>query len=575
MRKRRVFAAILAACMCLTACAPKNEPGTSPAPKDVSTAAATGTANAGTESKDSTAKEHTGQGITSGGQSSSGEKTVTIGTPYTIDTFVPWNFTSDGDRYVISNVYECLFEYDADTCIPVLAESYTNPDDCTWDIKLREDACWQTGNDLFGEEKVPLKAEDVKFVMDWTLDPANSSKQQTNLASVVSSVEVLDDYTLRFTTPEPKALFLFTLSRVMIFPKKAVEEGFDLNAHPVGSGPYKFVSYMTDDQVILEKNPDYYITPNLDKVIFKIIPDKSVAAIALQNGEIDITAQVLSTDIDAVAAQSDLMLVPNTLGWYRYAGFNCKDPLFTDPEIRKALSMAVDMDSAVQAIFRNDSGTKLAVRAYGPIPLELPGADEEEWKKYSVSYDPDGAKKILEDKGWKLGGDGIYEKDGKKFSFSIKTPNNDNNRVKLGTIISTQLKQIGIDCVAQPTEWATMLTDIKAGDTQMFVMGGGSSMNGMEMLFHTTLSQSNSHRVFYDNPECDALIEEAAVTIDQEKRGKLLTEASCMTIRDSVHMFGYFEYVQIGVNKRVTDFDKAPTLWYALCNGFRNVGVSD
>lgn len=555
--KKRFISVILSAMMIMTACAPKEE--------TTSTVA----------SKQPEKNEAIQATETAGGTSSSTGKTITIGTPYTIDTFLPWDFTSDGDRYVISNVYECLFEYDANTCIPVLAESYTNPDDCTWDIKIRENAYWHTGNKLFGDEKVQIKAEDVKWVMDWTMDPANGSKQQTNLSNVVSSVEVLDDFSLRFTTPEPKALFLFTLSRVMIFPKKAIDEGFDLNACPVGSGAFKYVSYQTDDQVVLEKNPDYYITPNVDEVIFKIIPDKSVSAIALQNGEIDITAQVLSTDIDAIAAQEDLELVPNTLGWYRYAGFNCKDPLFTDPEIRKALTMAVDLDAAVDAIFKNSAGVKLAVRAYGPIPLELPGADETLWKENAVSYDPEGAKKILESKGWKTGADGIYEKDGKKFSFTIKTPNNDNNRVKLGTIISTQLKQIGIDCVAQPTEWATMLTDIKAGETQMFVMGGGSSLNGMEMLFHTTLSQSNSHRVFYDNPECDALIEKAAVTIDPEERSKILADASSMTVKDAVHMFGYFEYVQIGMNKKVTDFEKAPTLWYSLCNGYRNVGISE
>ena len=555
--KKRFISVILSAMMIMTACAPKEETTSTVASKQ---------SEKNEDIQATEAAEET---------SSSTGKTITIGTPYTIDTFLPWDFTSDGDRYVISNVYECLFEYDANTCIPVLAESYTNPDDCTWDVKIRENAYWHTGNKLFGDEKVQIKAEDVKWVMDWTMDPANGSKQQTNLSSVVSSVEVLDDFTLRFTTPEPKALFLFTLSRVMIFPKKAIDEGFDLNAWPVGSGAFKYVSYQTDDQVVLEKNSDYYITPNVDEVIFKIIPDKSVSAIALQNGEIDITAQVLSTDIDAIAAQEDLELVPNTLGWYRYAGFNCKDPLFTDPEIRKALTMAVDLDAAVDAIFKNSAGVKLAVRAYGPIPLELPGADETLWKENAVAYDPEGAKKILESKGWKTGADGIYEKDGKKFSFTIKTPNNDNNRVKLGTIISTQLKQIGIDCVAQPTEWATMLTDIKAGETQMFVMGGGSSLNGMEMLFHTTLSRSNSHRVFYDNPECDALIEKAAVTIDPEERGKVLADASSMIVKDAVHMFGYFEYVQIGMNKKVTDFEKAPTLWYSLCNGYRNVGISE
>lgn len=559
--KKRLFAVILAMSCLMTACAPKEEAPKATQPQ--------------TTAAEISQKETTAEGSAAQPAQTAGEKVLTIGTPYTLDTFLPWQFTSDGDRYVISNIYECLFEYDANTCIPGLAESYTNPDDCTWDVKIRDNAYWQTGNDLFGDEKVPVTAADVKFVMDWTMDPANGSKQQTNLSSLITSVEVLDEHTLRFHTEEPKALFLFTLSRVMIFPKKAIDEGFDLNAQPVGSGAFKFVSYQTDDQVVLEKNGDYYVTPELDQVIFKIIPDKSVAAIALQNGEIDITPQVLSTDIDAIASNDQLELVPNTLGWYRYAGFNCKDELFTDPEIRRALAMAVDMDAAVAATFRNNSGTQLAIRAYGPIPLELPGADEAAWKAESPSYDPDGAKAILESKGWKPGSDGIYEKDGKKFQFILKTPNNDNNRVKLGTIISTQLKQIGIDCVAQPTEWATLLTDIKAGDTQMFVMGGGSSLNGMEMLFHTTLSQSNSHRVFYDNEECDALIEKAAVTIDQEERGKLLLEASNMTIKDSVHMFGYFEYVQIGMNKKVTDFAKAPTLWYSLCNGYRNVGISE
>lgn len=558
-KTRRLLALAIAAAMMLTACAPKEE--------------ATDTTTADAADTTATAVKEEAETEEAKEAAVSGEKEIVIGTQYSIDTFLPWAFTADGDRYIIGNVYEALFECDADKTIPVLAESYTNPDDCTWDIKLREDAYWQTGNDLFGDEKVPITAEDVKFVMDWTLDPENGSRQQSNLANLITSCEVLDEHTIRFTTAEPRALFIFTLSRILIFPKKAIEENYDLNAHPVGSGPFKFVSYQTDDQVVLEKNPDYYITPNLDRVVFKIIPDKSVAAIALQNGEIDISMQVLSTDIDAVAAQEDLILVPNTLGGYRYAGFNCSDPLFQDPEIRRALSMAVDMDGAVEAIFKNASNTKLAVRAYGPIPPELPGSDEEAWKEYIAPYNPDEAKRIIEAKGWTLGSDGIYEKDGQKFSFIIKAPNNDNNRVKLGTIISTQLKQIGVDCVAQPTEWATMLTDIKAGDTQMFLMGGGSSLNGMEMLFHTKLGSSASHRTFYNNPECDALIEEAAVTIDQEKRADILTEASLMTVKDAVHMFGYFEYVQIGMNKKVTDFDKAPTLWYALCNSYRNVGI--
>jgi peptide/nickel transport system substrate-binding protein len=235
--------------------------------------------------------------------------------------------------------------------------------------------------------------------------------------------------------------------------------------------------------------------------------------------------------------------------------------------------MAVDMDRAVDALFVNSVGAQLAVRAYGPIPLELAGADETAWKAVSTGYDPDGAVKLLESNGWKKGSDGIYAKDGQRFSFVIKTPANDNNRMKLGTIIAASLKRIGIEATAQPVEWATFLNDIKTGATQMFIMGGGSTMNGMEMLFHSKLSKGSSHQTFYENAELDALIEKAAVTIDPQERAQILTEASCITVKDCVHLFGYFEYSQIGMNNRVTDFAKNPTCWVGLCNGYRNVGV--
>ena len=118
-----------------------------------------------------------------------------------------------------------------------------------------------------------------------------------------------------------------------------------------------------------------------------------------------------------------------------------------------------------------------------------------------------------------------------------------------------------------------MTADIAAGNTEMFVMGGGSVVGGMNMLFHSVNTQGTSHNVFYTDETLDTMLEEAYATIDDDARIALLKEAAMRALENKVHAGGYFEYVQIGMNKRVTDFEKSPTLWYSLCNDYRNVGV--
>lgn len=502
-----------------------------------------------------------------------GEKLLTVGTPYTVATFIPWKSTTDGDRYILSNVYESLIEYDSiGDFIPGLAESWENEDALTWVFHIRDNSYWQTGNDLFKDEKVKVTANDIKAAFDFYMDEKNESVRRSSLTSLIDKIEVTDDKTIKFITKKPEGLLLSALSNVYIFPTKAVEEDFDLSKTPVGSGPYKFEKYNTDDQVVIVKNEDYFIEPGLDKVVFKIIPDKAVSAISLQNKEIDLAMSLLSTDLEAISSKDNLKLLANPLGWYRYVGFNVEDSLFADKDMRKAITMAVDVDSAVKAIFMNNAGIKLGVRAYGPIPLEIPGADEATWKAAGTAYDPEGAKALIESKGYTMGSDGFYEKDGKQLGFTLKTVNTDPN-MKFGVIVSTELKKIGINCISQPTEFATLTSDIKSSNVQAFVMGGGSTLDGMNMLFHSEKSKGTSHRTNYVNTELDAKLDSAFASLDVKERGKLLTEASVMAIQDYVHIDGYFEYVQVGMNNRVKDFEQLPVLWPSLTNIKRNVTV--
>ena len=501
------------------------------------------------------------------------EKVLTIGNQYTLATLNPLKATADGDRYVLCNIYESLVEYDsAGKFVPGFAESWETEDELTWVFHLKDDSYWHTGNELFKDEKVKVTAEDVKTIFEMTMDEANESAQRAAVSSNIESIEVIDETTIKFVTKIPDAYFLSTLANVYLFPPKAIEEGFDLNKTAVGSGPYKFVSYATDDEVVLEKNADFAIEPGLDKVIFKIIPDKSVLAIALQNKEIDLATTIVANDIAAVLEDDDLTVVANASGWYRYMGFNFENELFKDKDIRKAICMAIDVDSAIAATFKNDAGVEISKRAYGPIPLEFVGANEEEWKKVAAPYDPEGAKALIESKGFKLNANGIYEKDGKELTFSLKSANYDPN-MKFGIIVATQLKAIGVNCVSEPTEWATLLADLKASNKDAFIMGGGSTLTGMNSLFHSVKSKGQSHGLNYVNLELDAKLDEAFATMDEAARAALLTEASCMAVEDCAELPLFFEYAQWGMNKRVKDFEQVPALYFSLTNGQRNVTV--
>ncbi len=494
-------------------------------------------------------------------------KILTIGTPYTIDTFNPFMYTSDGDRYVLSQIMESLVDGESGNYYPLLAESWSNPDSLTWDFVIRDNAYWHDDNPVYPKgTKTKVTAEVVKDVWDFVLDPKNGARLQAALSALIDKVEVVGDNTVRFVTKEPSAFLLEQINRVPIFSLEALEKlGKDEFAkYPIGTGPFKFKEYKTDDKVVLVRNDDYHIKPNLEQVVFQIIPDKSVSAIALQTGEIDISLQVPPNDVETVAANDKLVVMPNTVGWYRYMAFNFENELFKDKRVREAIGMALDMDSIVRAIFPAET---LAETAYGPVPTGIVGY-RKDWSSL-WTHDPEAAKALLAEAGWKPGTDGVLAKDGKKLSFVLKTPN-DVNRAKLGVMIATQLKAIGIDCVSQPMEWATHLDDIKSGNVEAFIMGGGSTPDGLSYMFHSVHAAGGSHNTRYVNSEIDRLIDLGMHTVDPVEREQIWVDAARIAVDDRVQIPCYYEFVQIGVSKQVVDFDK-PTVWMSLVSGLRNV----
>ena len=504
------------------------------------------------------------------------EKVLTVGTYMNITTLLPWKSTTDGDYYVLNQIYHKLIEMDNNSVFrPVLADTWEcAADGKTWTFHLNKNIYWHTGNDLFKKEKVQVTAEDVKYTLEFHMNPDNATSRYSDISGTVDKITVIDPQTIEIVTKDIDVLFEYKMYQILIIPKKAIDEGWDLNAYPVGSNAYKFEKHEIDTEVVLVKNEDYYIKPGLDKIIYRIIPDNNVCAIALQNREVDVAVSVAAEDIDNIAPLDYVELRSSGVGSTRWLGINVQHELFQDVQVRRALTMMVDMDKAVEALFQSNSGINLADRGYAPIPLERPGGDQvDRYKAQHPGYDPAGGRAILESLGWAKNANGIYEKNGKPFSFILQVGNNDPIRENLSVIVSTQMKENGVDCTARTAEWGTHLTDLDNGNCPMYIVGGYSSLDGPMKIMHSdpTVFSPNPG---YSNPNVDALLEEAWRTVDSDARAELLTQAAEQFVYDCVFMTAYFQYFQTGVNLRVTDFEQ-PSVYLNLCTSWRNVSVTN
>ncbi|MBQ1524334.1 MAG: ABC transporter substrate-binding protein [Firmicutes bacterium] len=562
---KKHLALLLALCMVLSlalgACGSKTEPAAQPStPSTPSTTPSTPAQPATTPTEPA--------------KTGSDEKVLTIGTYMAIVTLVPWKTTSDGDGYVIRQVYQTLLDMDENSnFLGNLAESWeASEDGLQWTFHIRKDCYWQRGNELFGDELVPVTAHDVKYSYEKYMDPDFGSVRYSDLVGTIDHIECPDDYTVVFYTKDIDVLFEYRMYQSYIICEKMIEANWDFENHPLGSGAYKFVEHKTDTHVILERNEDFFVRPALDRIVYKIITDKSVSAIALQNKEVDISLAILATEVANIAKYDYLRLASGGTGSYRWVGFRCDWSFFQDKELRKALRRAIDWDGAIAALFANDAGVELARRAYSCIPYERPGGDiDDSAKAMWESYDPAAAQARLDELGWVKGSDGIRAKDGQKLSFTLQVGNNDSARERLAVIIASSFQAIGVDCTAQTAEWGTHTTDIKEGNVEMYILGGYSSLDGGLRMMKTNTT-THSPNCGYSNPVIDEKLNQAWKTTDYDARSAILRECAAIFAGDAAHLGGYFEYTQMGINTRVTDFDHA-SVYRPLCTATRNVGV--
>ncbi len=290
------------------------------------------------------------------------QKDVILNSADNIQAINPLFISGSTDSWITELVWDRLLRVGPDGLPqPWAAESYEWVDETTVEVTLREGMTWHDGQ--------PVTAEDVKFSFEAA--GGGEAPMYAPFVTSIETIEIVDERTLRFTLTEAAAAFTTgTLAKVNLIPKHVWEPilanlaGTDDNAEsfqepePIGSGPFRFVSWSTNEEVVLEANEEHWAAPKVDRWILRIVPNTEAALGMLRSGEINFLSDFNADPaiLEAAAAEDgDLEIVKTTEIGFRYIAFNNRRPPFDDPAFRRALSTAINRDLIVGAAFKGNA----------------------------------------------------------------------------------------------------------------------------------------------------------------------------------------------------------------------------
>lgn len=424
--------------------------------------------------------------------------------------------------------------------VPELAESWKVQDDgATYTFTLRDGVKWHDGE--------PFTSEDVKFSFEEVLLELHS-RTAASVGPALDSIETPDEKTVVFNFKHPYAPFLQQLdvTEAPIIPEH-VYAGSDplenpANTEPVGTGPFKFVSYKKGSEIRYEANPDYFVKgqPYLDEVVIRIIPDPATQVAALESGEVDYLGSVSGPDIARLEENPDVKTIESTRGsggsnCIMTMSFNLERPMFQEPAVREAVAHALDRDKFVDQILFGAGRVAEAPISSGILWAHAEGLDV-------PTFDRAEAERLLEEAGWVESGDGPREaqgiegvEDGTPLAFDFV---HFTTFAKYGELVRQQLGEVGIDVelvTLEPEVFPERIFVDRDFDTNII-----SYCNGLdpEIGVRRMYTSQNigpvpfSNSSVYSNDEVDSLFEEGARTTERSERAKIYGDVQERVVGD-------------------------------------------
>jgi peptide/nickel transport system substrate-binding protein len=429
-----------------------------------------------------------------------------------------------GDWVTRRNVFEPLldFNYDDLRLEPILAESWDVSDDGL-------EVTFHLRGDIYFSDGVPVTADDVIFTYNAIIDPNVDAAQLANYYIDVDRAVKIDDRTVKFIMKKPyyKILEYIGLTDAGVVPKHIYQydDPVEFNkrrSEPVGSGPYVFEKWDVGSQIVFRRNENYWgKKPKLKKLVFRIITNDMAALQAFRVGQVDfvepIQEQFAELNADPEFAKNHYCLsFYNPKIPYFYIGWNQDKPFFKDRRIRLALTLMIDRQEIITHLLK-DQGAPTS----GPFYIYSRQSDPnvKPWP-----HDPTRAAQLLEEAGWvDSDGDGVRDKGGVPFRFKMMTPSENIVAERICKFVKDETAALGIEVIPDPFEWSIFLERLmdREFDAEISGWGGVVEEDPFQIWHSSQITGRASNRVGFDNPEADALIEEARKTFDEDKRNAL------------------------------------------------------
>jgi len=448
-------------------------------------------------------------------------------------------------------LYTPLVTYDSTFApAPALAESWTLSDSAVT-FRLRDDLSWHDG--------VPVTARDVVFTFERAKDPDFASPLAAAYLANVATVEAVGEHEVRFTFTAPHSEPLqdffwppipaHLLSDVSAtdMPKAA------FNRDPVGNGPYRFVRWDANQQLVFTANPDYPAglggPPEISEVVYRIIPDQTTLLAELLSGGIEVDGPLAPSQATRVAAEPDVVLESFPWRQFSYIGWNTRRPQFADPAVRRALTLAIDRAAIVSTVLEGHGSV-----ASGPIPP---------WHRLSphlepLPYDPAAAAAALEAAGWRdTDGDGVRDRAGVALSFDLLTNQRSPIYGDVAKIVQSNLREVGVDARPRLLEWQSVLASHRSRDFDAVLTNWVLDNFRVDprSLFHSSqvAVEGSANRSSYANPVADSLMDLGARTTDEARAARTWQEFSRVLQNDAPVTFLFWQEELAGVSRRLVD----------------------
>lgn len=474
----------------------------------------------------------------------------TIGEP---SNLIPILASDSASFDVAALVYNGLLKYDKNmNLVGDLAQSWeVSPDGLVITFHLRRGVKWHDGGDF--------TSRDVLYTYRVTIDPKTPTAYAEDFKQI-KKAETPDPHTFRVTYGRPFAPALASWG-MPILPAHLLE-GKDitkspLSRNPVGTGPYRFKEWIAGQKVVLESFHTYFEgRPFIDRYVYRIIPDPSTMYMELKAGGLDMMSLTpvqykRQTETPEFTSRFNKYRYPSST--YVYLGYNLRNPLFTDKRVRRAITSAISKDEIIQGALLG-----MGQAAHGPYK---PGAWQYNSTVKDFGFNPEKARTLLAEAGWKCGSDGMLVKDGRPFRFTVLTNQGNEQRLKTAQIIQQRLKKIGIDVKIRVLEWSSFIThfiDKRNFEAVILAWTITQDPDIYDVWHSTKTGPKELNFINFRNAEVDRLLEEGRRTFDREKRKKCYYRIQEILVEEQPYTFLYVPDALPVVSARFRGIEPAP-----------------